>query len=140
MTITKEQILEEAWIIRSLSNDISDSWNIVLKWRHISQARLSRITGISEKTIGYIINGQKSSSINNVVLMCLGANLPGEISEHLLKLSGHCLTFSNEDHVIYHHLIWHRTSESLPEIRNYLYEIGSDIYMKFPAVLENMEL
>ena len=138
--ITKEQILEEAKIYRSLSNDITDSWNKVLKWRHISKARLSRITGISEKTIGYIINGQKSGSIDNVVLMCLGANLPGEISEHLLRLSGYTFLFHNEDQIIYHHLIWYKHNESLPEIHNYLQEIGSDNYLFFPAITENMEL
>ena len=138
MTITKEQILEEAKIYRSLTNDITEAWTAVLKWKKISQAELSRRTSISEKSIGYIIQGRKSGSVDNVVLMCLGANLPGEISEHLLKLSGHVLMPANEDHIIYRYLLFHKNEYSIPEIREFLQEIGTTIYMKFPAITGNM--
>lgn len=136
MTITKEQILEEARIYRSLSNDISDSWNKVLKWKHISQLELSRRSGISDRTINSIVCAQNNGRLECIVLMCLAANLPSEISEHLIKLSGHVLIMSNENHVMYSYLLKHKYSESLPEIRQFLYEIGSELYLKFPTETE----
>jgi len=132
LTITKEQILEEARIYRSLTNDISDSWHKVLQWKHISQAELSRRTGITEKSIRLIVTGQSIASIDNLVLICLAANLPGEISEQLIKLSGHTLMLGNEEHAIYNFILRHKYSASLSEIRQFLCEIGSDLYLKIP--------
>ncbi|MBR2553774.1 MAG: helix-turn-helix domain-containing protein [Aeriscardovia sp.] len=133
MTITKEQILEEARIYRSLSNDISDSWDKVLKWKKMSQAELSRRTGLTERTITTTVTGQRIASLDNIVLLCLAANLPSDISGHLIRLSGHALIMSNEEHVIYNYLLKNMYTESLSEIRQFLYDIGSETYLKFPS-------
>ena len=132
MTFTKKQILEEAKLYRSLSNDIAESWNKVLKWKKISQAEISRRTGMTEKSIHFIVTGQRIGSIDNLVLMCLAANLPSKISEHLIRLSGHSLSMVNEDHIIYDYLLRYKYSESLIEIRQFLIEIESDLYLKIP--------
>ncbi|SCW67410.1 Helix-turn-helix [Ruminococcaceae bacterium YRB3002] len=128
----KEQILEEARIYRTLSNDLKDSWLKVLRWRKISQAELSRRTGLSERTISQIINGERIGTIDSIVMMCLASNLPGDISEQLIKLSGNVLLMTNEDHVMYKYVLWQKYELSLAEIRQFLYEIGAEIYMKFP--------
>ena len=133
MTITKEQILEEARIYRSLSNDISDSWDKVLKWKKMSQAELSRRTGLTERTITTTVTGQRIASLDNIVLLCLAANLPSDISGHLIRLSGHALIMSNEEHVIYNYLLKNMYTESLSEIRQFLYDIGSGTYLKLPS-------
>lgn len=135
---TLEQILEVAVVYRSLSNDITDSWRKVLKWKNISQAELSRRTGISEKSIGYIITGKKNASIDSIVFMCIGANLPSEISEHMLYLSGYRLTLSDEENAIFSYILRNMYTKSLPEIREFLHEIGSDIYLKLPAYTDSM--
>lgn len=135
---TLEQILEAAQVYRSLSNDITDSWRKVLKWKNISQAELSRRTGISEKSIGYIITGKKNASLDSIVFMCIGANLPSEISEHMLMLSGHHLTLSDEENAIFSYLLRNLYTKTLPEIRQYLFKIGSDIYLKVPAYTGSM--
>ena len=133
MTITREQILEEARIYRSLTNDISESWDKVLKWKKISQAELSRRTGLTERTITTTVTGQRIASLDNIVLLCLAANLPSDISGHLIRLSGHALIMSNEEHVIYNYLLKNMYKESLSEIRQFLYDIGSETYLKFPS-------
>lgn len=133
MTITREQILEEARIYRSLTNDISESWDKVLKWKKISQAELSRRTGLTERTITTTVTGQRIASLDNIVLLCLAANLPSDISGHLIRLSGHALIMSNEEHVIYNYLLKNMYTESLSEIRQFLYDIGSETYLKFPS-------
>ncbi len=133
-----EQILEAAAVYRSLTNDITDSWRKVLKWKNISQAELSRRTGISEKSIGYIITGKKNASIDSIVFMCIGANLPSEISEHMLYLSGYRLTLSDEENAIFSYILRNMYTKSLPEIREFLHEIGSDFYLKLPAYTGSM--
>jgi hypothetical protein len=125
LTITREQILEEARIYRSLTNDISESWDKVLKWKKISQAELSRRTGLTERTITTTVTGQRIASLDNIVVLCLAANLPSDISGHLIRLSGHALIMSNEEHVIYNYLLKNMYTESLSEIRQFLYDIGS---------------
>ena len=130
--MNKEQILEEARIYRMLSNDLKDSWLKVLRWRKISQAELSRRTGLSERTISQIINGERIGTVDSIVMMCLAANLPGDISEHLIKLSGNVFLMTNEEHVMYKYVLWQKYELSLAEIRQFLYEIGAEIYMKFP--------
>ena len=133
-----EQILEAAAVYRSLTNDITDSWRKVLKWKNISQAELSRRTAISEKSIGYIITGKKNASLDSIVFMCIGANLPSEISEHMLYLSGYRLTLSDEENAIFSYILRNMYTKSLPEIRTFLHEIGSDIYLKLPAYTGSM--
>ena len=133
-----EQILEAAVVYRYLTNDITDSWRKVLKWKNISQAELSRRTGISEKSIGYIITGKKNASLDSIVFMCIGANLPSEISEHMLFLSGYRLTLSDEENAIFSYILRNMYKKSLPEIREFLHEIGSDIYLKLPAYTDSM--
>ncbi len=131
--ISLEQIFEEARIYRSLSNDLADSWHKALKWKHISQAELSRRTGITERTITTTITGMRTASLDSVVLLCLAANLPTEISEHLIKLSGYVLSSTNENHIIYNYLLRNMYMESLQDIRIFLQKIGTELYLIFPS-------
>ena len=130
----KEQILEEARIYRTLSNDLKDSWSKVLKWKKLSQAELSRRTEISERTISQIINGERIGTVDSIVMMCLAANIPGDISEHLIRLSGNILLLTNEDHIMYRYVLQNRYNSSLSDIRQFLFNIGSETYIKFPAI------
>ena len=130
----KEQILEEARIYRTLSNDLKDSWIKVLKWKKLSQAELSRRTEISERTISQIINGERIGTVDSIVMMCLAANIPGDISEHLIRLSGNNLLLTNEDHIMYRYVLQNRYNSSLSDIRQFLFDIGSETYIKFPAI------
>ena len=127
-----EQILEEAEIFKSLSNDLKDSFIKVLKWKKLSQAELSRRACIAERTISQILNGERIGSVESIVMMCLAAGIPGYISEHIINLSGNALIMTNEDHVVYRYLLWHKYNESFPEIHVFLHDIGSHLCMRFP--------
>ena len=121
-----DTVMEEARVMESLTNNYTQSWRTVLKWRCISQAELSRRTMISEKTIGNIINGTTQGTLNNVVLMCLGAQLPWTISEHLINLSGHRLRLNEENHILYRFVLTHMYSKSITEIQSFLQEQGAE--------------
>ena len=85
----------------------------------------SRRTMITEKTIGNIINGETSGTLNNVVLMCLAAHLPWDMSDYLIQRSGHQFRFSNDDHIWYRFVLMHMNSKSIPEIQAFLQEQGA---------------
>ena len=40
---------------------------------------------------------------------------------------------SNEEHVVYNYLLTHKSTESLTDIRQFLIDIGSEMYMKIPV-------
>lgn len=120
-----DMVMEEANVVDNLSNNYTQAWKQLLKWRGISQAELSRRTGITEKTIGNIINGETIGTLNNVVSMCLGANLPWDMSDYLIQRSGHRLLFNNDDHNWYRFVLKHMYPKSIPEIQSFLQEQGA---------------
>lgn len=120
-----DTVMEEARVLDGLSNNYTKAWKELLKWRGISQAELSRRTTITEKTIGNIINGETIGTINNVVLMCLAANLPWDMSDYLIKRSGHQLLYNNDDHNWYRFVLKHMYPKSIPEIQAFLQEQGA---------------
>jgi transcriptional regulator with XRE-family HTH domain len=120
-----DTVMEEARVLDGLSNNYTKAWKELLKWRGISQAELSRRTTITEKTIGNIINGETIGTINNVVLMCLAANLPWDMSDYLIQRSGHQLLYNNDDHNWYRFVLKHMYPKSIPEIQAFLQEQGA---------------
>lgn len=120
-----DTVMEEARILDGLSNNYTKAWKELLKWRGISQAELSRRTMITEKTIGNIINGETVGTINNVVLMCLAANLPWDMSDYIIQRSGHQLLYNNDDHNWYRFVLKHMYPKSIPEIQAFLQEQGA---------------
>lgn len=123
--LLRDTVMEEARVLDGLSNNYTKAWKELLKWRGISQAELSRRTTITEKTIGNIINGETVGTINNVVLMCLAANLPWDMSNYLLQRSGHQLLYNNDDHNWYRFVLKHMYLKSIPEIQAFLQEQGA---------------
>lgn len=120
-----DTVIEEAKLLDNLPNNYTQAWKIVLNWRGISQAELSRRTTIIEKTIGNIINGNTIGTINNIVLMCLGAHLPWDISKYLIDRSGTKLMLTNEDHILYSFVLQHMSSKTIDEIQRFLQEQGA---------------
>lgn len=120
-----DTVMEEAKVLDGLSNNYTKAWKELLKWRGISQAELSRRTMITEKTIGNIINGDTVGTLNNVVLMCLAANLPWDMSDYIIKRSGHQLLLNNDDHNWYRFVLKHMYPKSIPEIQAFLQDQGA---------------
>ena len=78
-----------------------------------------------EKTIGHIINGDTIGTLNNVVLMCLAAHLPWEMSDYLIQRSGHKLLLNNDDHNWYRFVLKNMYPKEIPEIQAFLQEQGA---------------
>ena len=121
----QELVMEEAQVLDSLPNNYTAAWKALLKWRHISQAELARRTGLTEKTIGNIINQETTGTLNNVLLMCLGANLPWDMSNFILSRSGHQLLLVKEDHIWYSFCLKNMYTKSINEIQDFLFAHGA---------------
>ena len=119
-------IMEEARVLNGLSNNFTLAWQELLKWKGISQAELSRRTGITEKTIGKIINQESAGTINNLVLMCLCAHFPWDISDYLIQRSQHRLVLTNDSHVWYSFCLKHMYTKSKDEIQDFLMSQGAE--------------
>lgn len=122
-----DTVAAQAQMLRSLPNDFCAAMNKCMEWRNMSNADLARITGISERTIGRILNGKTSGDLVNIVLMCLGLNLPPTISHFLIDKSSHNLQYSNPDCVWYEFALNHLYTKSIPEIRSLLQEQGCTV-------------
>lgn len=122
-----DTVIEEARVLDGLSNNYTKAWRELLKWKGISQAELARRTKITEKTIGHIINGETTGTLNNVVLMCLAAHFPWDISNYLIERSGHSLVLTNDDHIWYRFALMHMYSKSINEIQAFLLEQGASM-------------
>lgn len=79
------------------------------------------------------MSGQRIPTTDTIVLLCLAANVPSEISEHLMRISGRVLLMNTEEQVMYGYLLKYMYDKSFPEIREFLREIGSDVYLKIPC-------
>lgn len=123
--LLKEAVLDEARVLESLDNNYCNCWKKLLKWKGVSQAELSRRTGITEKTIGNIINGDTIGTLNNVVLMCLGAHLPWDMSEYLISKSGHSLLLRDNNHVWYRFVLQHMYTSPIEDIQEFLQKQGA---------------
>lgn len=123
--LIKDMVMEEARVLDGLPNNYTKAWQELLKWRGISQAELSRRTNITEKTIGNIINQETIGTINHVVKMCLAAHLPWEMSQYLLKRSGHQLLYNNDDQAWYAFCLKNMYTKSMKEIQAFLKEQGA---------------
>ena len=121
----RDTVMEEAKVLDGLSNNYTKAWRELLKWRGISQAELARRTKITEKTIGHIINGDTIGTLNNVVLMCLAAHLPWEMSDYLIQRSGHKLLLNNDDHNWYRFVLKNMYPKEILEIQVFLQEQGA---------------
>lgn len=113
--------------LRTLPNDFAPALGKCLQWRGMSNAELSRETGIAEKTIGNIINGKQRPKLASLVLLCLGLHLPPQVSEFLIEKSSYRILFSDPDCVWYDFALHHMYTKSIPEIREALQAQGCTV-------------
>lgn len=119
-----DTVIEQAAFLRSLPNDFCQAMQKCMDWRKMSNADLARATGITDRTIGRILNGQTQGDLVNIVLMCLGLHLPPTISHFIIGLTPHNFVYSNPDCVWYEFALTHLYTRSVDEIRTILHGQG----------------
>ncbi|MEW8994432.1 transcriptional regulator [Clostridium sp.] len=124
--ILADTMEEEMRIYSELPRSYTKSLQMVIEWRNISYKELETRTMLNEKTIRRIVNGETQGSINSILLICLGLNLPPDISRHIIDNSPFSLNLSNRSHQWYNFTLLHHYTKSMDEIRSFLQSYGAD--------------
>lgn len=125
--VLADKLLEEAEIYNNLPNSYTRSLEIVFDWRGVTYKELGEKINIDAKTIGRIVNGETKGSINSIVLICLGLNLPPLISGHIIKNCPHSLNMSDMNHQWYNFALTYKYTKSIKEIRAFLLQQGAEL-------------
>ena len=131
----RDLVEDEARVFLSLPNDFTGAWETLLAWRGITKAELAERIDIPVRTISNIINRNTVGSVDIVVLMCLAAHLPEDMSRYLIERSGHTLLMSNNNHIWYAFLLKHLYNYSISDIRAFLKENDINTYQKLPHIV-----
>lgn len=123
-TVLKEHMEDAKNLYEILPNTLCAALKECLKWKKMKQKEVADSTGISEKSIGKIINGVHVPSLNNLVLICLAMNLHPIVSFHLLEKSGHRFSYNNNDHIWLSFALNTFYMKDIDEIRNFLIDKG----------------
>ena len=94
-------------------------------WRGVSQAQLARTIHISEDTISRIINQKTKGGLHNMVLMCVGAQLPFLVSSYLLERGGYGFRPGNMDDHWYAYVLMYKYADPVDEVNAFLREQGA---------------
>jgi len=125
--VLADKLLEETEIYNNLPNSYTRSLEIVFDWRGVTYKELGEKINIDAKTIGRIVNGETKGSINSIVLICLGLNLPPLISGHIIKNCPHSLNMSDMNHQWYNFALTYKYTKSIKEIRAFLLQQGAEL-------------
>jgi transcriptional regulator with XRE-family HTH domain len=126
--LLRSVILEENKIYRSLPNDLCMSLEKVFEWRNITYKELAEKINIDARTIGRILKGEnREPSVQTLVLICLGLQLPPNISKHIINQASHSLNLSNETHAFYDFALTYLSKQSMESIFKFFQEHGINI-------------
>lgn len=118
--LLKETIEEETKIYRSLPNDFYISLKMVFEWKRVMYSELGERIMVDKQTIGRIVNGKRSLRIETLVLICLGLQLPPNISRHLIRLAPCSLNMADEKHMWYDFALTYLSRQPMEYIRKFL--------------------
>lgn len=124
--ILADTLADEMRVYSELPTSFTKSLDMAMDWKDVTFVELEKRTMLNSKTISRIVNGETQGSINSIVLICLGLNLPPKISNHIIKNSPFSLNYSNQSHLWYDFALTHLYAKSMDEIRVFLQEHGAD--------------
>jgi len=124
--ILADTLADEMRVYSELPTSFTKSLDMAMDWKDVTFVELEKRTMLNSKTISRIVNGETQGSINSIVLICLGLNLPPKISNHIIKNSPFSLNYSNQSHLWYDFALTHLYAKSMNEIRVFLQEHGAD--------------
>lgn len=89
-----------------------------------SRELLEERTGISSNTIKEIeINEKRGYTLETVIALCVGMNLPPDFSFELLKNSGYCIeNNSNQLNCLYKFILRNLYNDKIEEVNSFLHE------------------
>lgn len=119
-----ETVMKDAAFLRTLPNDFIEAMKKCIDWRGMTQKSLAEASGVTERTISRIMTGESRGSRLDIVLMCLGLELPPAVSRFILSLTPYNLVYSDEDCIWYGFAIDHLYTLGVDRIREILHKQG----------------
>lgn len=113
-------------LIATLPLSFGDTLAELMKWSEITVEELSEKSLLNEKLIQRMRNNPEyPKNIECVIAVCLGMNLPPELSEVLIKKAGFSLRIvDNEAHAIYDFILKHMYRDSVANCNRLLETVG----------------
>ena len=118
-------VRSEAAFFATMPNGFTEAFQAALDWRGVSQAQLARTIHILEDTISRIINQKTKGGLHNMVLMCVGAQLPFLVSSYLLERGGYGFRPGNMDDHWYAYVLMYKYADPVDEVNAFLREQGA---------------
>lgn len=123
--LVAETVLEENRFYNELPTDYTVCLSKAMDWRGVTAVELGERIGLNEATVRRVVNG-KTSSINSLILICLGMHLPYKISMHIINNSPTKLLMSNKNHQWYDFALQYLYPKAVEEIKAELAGYGAD--------------
>ena len=115
------------YIVGGDGPDMPNEFSAALVWllsrAHMTVARLSERTGLSEKTIQRLRNKPGRPALRTVIALCVGLGLGPYYGERLVELAGYHLTGSEEDQCL-RLILCFATGESVASCNRWLVSCG----------------
>lgn len=123
--LVAETVLEENRFYSELPTDYTVCLSKAMDWRGVTAVELGERIGLNEATVRRVVSG-KTSSINSLILICLGMHLPYKISMHIINNSPTKLLMSNRNHQWYDFALQYLYPKAVDEIKAELAGYGAD--------------
>lgn len=124
--VGKDKFLKEiSSVLQEMPLEFSETVRFLRGWRNMTQEELAEDAGMDLKKLQrYEQGAARPGGIEPVIMLCIGLQLPYQISKRLLELSGYALTFSQQ-HMGYDIILQScATSKSVSECNDVLKEMN----------------
>lgn len=132
--MVKQEIKFASSEIKTIKSDMPRELGALLvylmKWRKISNIKLSERTLIDESTISRIRSGKREEpSLQKMIAICCGLELPYPLSQILIEAAGHKLQCSKK-HTYYEHFLLHKDAYTIYDMNQILIDAGFEPLVK----------
>ncbi len=122
--ILKDYNRELLAVLRQLPMSFSGALNTFIKWTGMKEEDLAEASALSVRTIQRLRNNEPNNvPIETVIQLCIGMQLPPQLSDKLMKASGNSF-LANERHLMYQFLLTSCYTESIHTCNKLLEEQG----------------
>ena len=87
--------------LKEIPDDFGDALGYLIKWREITNEKLSETSGLTVETISRMKNNKINPKVKSVVAICVGLKLPPLLSYKLIDIAGFSLRYSKPEEMMY---------------------------------------
>ncbi len=115
---------EELAMFNSLPHDFKGTVEVLKKWRKLTNQDIADAMLVNERTLRRILNGENSTSIENIIALCSVLKLPPKITFDVINKSPAKLRTETEKDYALYTLIYTTVGQSIEEVRETAQKLG----------------